>query len=192
MPSLRRGSLPATLLVALLAVAAAVAADLVVNRVALASGVPAFSPPGSTGNVLRLSLLFCSIGAAVFLAIRYLVRWRPALVWRVVAYCAMVASFSPDLRMLGGAWAALPNLPGFPGFGGSGPGGAGGRRGNFSGNVTGNQTGGFGGRGGGGGFAGFNRGQVVAFLLVMHALAAVVLTEALARWGLPRRPAPSA
>jgi hypothetical protein len=172
-------SLARTLLVVVLAVAAAVVVDVLVSRVAVASGVPAFSPAGNTRQVARLSATFCAIGALVFLAIRYLVRWRPRLAWRIVAYCAMVVSFSPDLRMLGGAWANLPNLPGFPGFGGAGgppPGGF--RRGNGTFNASNVST--------SGGFRGLDRGQAVAFLVAMLALAAIVLTEALARWGMPR------
>jgi hypothetical protein len=135
------------------------------------------SPALSTTNIVRLIVILCGLGALVFLAIRALAPRRARLVWRTVAYAAMFVSFAPDLRMLGGAFANLPDLPFFPGFGGSGP-----RGGGFARNNSTNSTGFARASVGGAPFP--SAGKTVAFLVVMHAVAAIVLTEALARGAL--------
>jgi hypothetical protein len=165
------------ILVAVAAIVAAVLLDLVVSRIAAASGLPRFSPALSTTNIVRLIVILCGLGALVFLAIRALAPRRARLVWRTVAYAAMFVSFAPDLRMLGGAFANLPDLPFFPGFGGSGP-----RGGGFARNNSTNSTGFARASVGGAPFP--SAGKTVAFLVVMHAVAAIVLTEALARGAL--------
>lgn len=182
--------------VTIVAIAAATVLNIGIGLAARAAGAPDRFPAFGASAITRLTVMFSALGALVFLGIVLVVKRRPLLVWRVVAYSAMVVSFIPDLRFFP-AFSWLPTLPGFGG--GARPGGPAGQPGGFNGTRT-PPPGGFNGSGGpppggppdgraggfeggppDGGFGGMSTiTDWVWVLMLMHVVAGIVLTESLA------------